>query len=104
MGMMGLKNNQNKLVMSKGPATIMNSRSSELKKIVQKYLDKLDQYQQNAPKDKEQFFVDSFNQLEQYFICCDGESFVDDTVRNSIRMLIKETEKMASITFNPDKD
>ena len=80
--------------------TIMDSNFLELKFIAKKALLRFDDYQQicedDNKQDKIQYFVDAYNQLEGLIFGLKPEQ-VTDELRGKIRLVIKETEKMASV-------
>ena len=80
--------------------SIMDSTHDELKEIIGKFLSRFDCFQQIASdleNDKMlDYFIDSYHKLEKYFFQI-KHSLFNDSSRNGIRMLIKETEKMGSL-------
>ena len=82
--------------------SIMNFPFAELISTSQNFLSRFDDYQQMcADKGKNemtQYFVDSFNQLESIIFNLKEEE-VTDEIRNQIRSIVKETEKMACVEF-----
>ena len=85
--------------------SIMDSTLDELTEICLKFLSRFDDFQQKAGDERKyemmQYFTDSYNKLEKFFLKIKKGVFLDSN-RNSLRMLIKETEKMASILINPN--
>ena len=83
--------------------SIMNSTLCELKDICGSFLSRFDDFQQIAGNKKKyemmQYFTDSYYTLEEFFFQLKEGVFIEKN-RNHIRMLIKETEKMASLLIN----
>ena len=82
--------------------SIMNFPFAELISTSKVFLSRFDDYQQMCV-DKEknemtQFFVDSYNQLEAIIFNLKAED-VTDEIRNEIRAIVKDTEKMACVQF-----
>ena len=79
--------------------SIMDCSLIKLRTIVCKALQRFDDYQQIcADKGKNEildFFVDSYNELEEVFFHLKEGGLLSLKTRNEIRMLIKETEKYA---------
>jgi len=87
--------------MPKDIYSIMESTPRQLRHIVLEALTRFNDYVQKSPKDKDAYFEHAYKELELHLVSLEGEEVVvEDDVRNEIRMLVKETEKMASITFN----
>ncbi len=86
--------------------SIMHSTSDELKEICGRFLTRFDDFQQIAGNNKKfemiQYFADSYDKLEEFFFQLKEGLFLESS-RNRLRMLIKETEKMASLLINPIK-
>ena len=83
---------------------IMKSTVKQLSDIVLSALQRFDNYTQQSGDMKKpemaDYFNDSYNSLEEkWFKNVKNRKYVRIAVRNSMRMLIKETEKMASVTF-----
>jgi hypothetical protein len=83
--------------------SIMNFPFAELISTSQNFLSRFDDYQQmcadNGENEMTQFFVDSYNQLEEIIFNLKAED-VTDEIRNQIRSIVKETEKMACVQFS----
>ena len=79
--------------------SIMDCSLIKLRTIVCKALQRFDDYQQIcADKGKNEildFFVDSYNELEEVFFHLKEGGLLSLKTRNEIRILIKETEKLA---------
>ena len=78
----------------------MNCSKKELIKTCQIFLQKFDDYEQESCElvrsDLSEYFSSSFNELEiEYKKLKKSVLKVTDVTRNRIRVLIKETEKMA---------
>jgi len=79
--------------------SIMNFTLENLISTSKSFLLKFDDYQQMASNDEiSQYFADSYNQLETIVFNLDSQN-VSDEVRNQIRSIIKDTEKMAAVEF-----
>lgn len=80
--------------------SIMDCSIYDLKKICVESLQRFDNYQQlSEDQGKNEildFFVDSYNELEEVFFHLKEGGLLSLKTRNEIRMLIKETEKHAS--------
>ena len=82
--------------------SIMDFNFNQLTSACLNFLSRIDDYQQmcedHRKNEMTQFFVDSYNQLEAIIFDLQPEELTDE-VRNSIRSLMKETEKMACVQF-----
>ena len=80
--------------------SIMDCSNYDLKKICVEALQRFDDYQQIfADKGKNemvQFFVDLYDELEEVFFHLKEGGLLSLNTRNEIRLLIKETEKLAA--------
>lgn len=79
---------------------IMDCPFKKLRNICRHFLQKFDDYPKIArDKGKDEgivsYFVDSYNKLEEVWFKLDAGEKISMAQRNSLRMLIKETEKFA---------
>jgi len=78
--------------------SIMNMSLIDLKQFCINCLSRFDDYQQDCTdldnKELEDYFVDSYNSIDK-IVHSLNESNLNYKLRNEIRMIVKETEKMA---------
>lgn len=84
--------------------SIMDCPASMLNNICFTYLSKIDDYQQCAADNNNaealDFFTESYNELEEVYRFLRRGGIISINTRNSLRMLLKETEKVAAISID----
>ena len=86
--------------MTLSPDCIMNCTRKKLMDICSSFLTRTDDYQQlsaNAGNNElVEYFVDSYNEMEKAYFHLKMGGLLSNQSRNELRLLIKESEKMAS--------
>jgi len=90
--------------MTLSPDCIMNCTREKLKDICSSFLTKIDDFQQlsaNAGNnDAVDFFVNSYNEIEKAYFHLKMGGLLSSQSRNELRLIIKESEKMASVQLD----
>lgn len=82
---------------------VMDCTFEKLTEICKDFLQKIDDYTQMAGEKENEslvgYFVQSYHELEAVYFHLKEGCLVTSKCRNEIRMLIKESEKMACVNF-----
>lgn len=85
----------------------MDCSTDELLKIVNRYLQRFDDYQQIfADKNRigmKSYFVEAYNKLEPFHFSIKNNETIEAKDRNNIRLIIKYAEKLAQSELQPDE-